>query len=88
VRVQELASLPRVGPVTGARYAWMLGEADAYPEKAGGPLPGVDPGHRKRARHVADRWRPFRSFAYAQLAVLGPWVPTPGDPEALLQRST
>jgi 3-methyladenine DNA glycosylase/8-oxoguanine DNA glycosylase len=68
-RVQELASLTGVGPVTGARYAWILGDADAYPEKAGAPLPGVDAGHRKRARHVADQWRPYRSFAYAQLAV-------------------
>jgi 3-methyladenine DNA glycosylase/8-oxoguanine DNA glycosylase len=68
-RIHELTSLTGVGPVTGSRYAWILGHPDAYPEKAGAPLPGVDAGHRKRAAHVADRWRPYRSFAYAQLAV-------------------
>lgn len=74
-RVHELASLAGVGPVTGARYAWILGDADAYPEKAGAPLPGAEHGRRKHARHVADRWRPYRSFAYAQLAVSA-WSPS------------
>lgn len=69
-RLSAFVALDGVGPVTAARFAWILGDPDAYPEKAGAPLPGtaITPS-RQRARHVADRWRPYRSFAYAQLAL-------------------
>lgn len=69
-RLAAFVALDGVGPVTAARFAWILGDPDAYPEKAGAPLPGtVSTPSRKRARQVADRWRPYRSFAYAQLAL-------------------
>jgi AraC family transcriptional regulator, regulatory protein of adaptative response / DNA-3-methyladenine glycosylase II len=69
-RLVALMGLDGVGPVTAARFAWILGDADAYPERSGSPLPGtlVTPS-RRRARQVSDRWRPYRSFAYAQLAL-------------------
>ena len=69
-RLASLGAIDGVGPVTAARFAWILGDPDAYPEKAGAPLPGtIVTASRKRALHVADRWRPYRSFAYAQLAL-------------------
>lgn len=69
-RLAAFVGIDGVGPVTGARFAWLLGEPDAYPEKVGAPMPGTTATrNRKRARELADRWRPFRSFAYAQLAL-------------------
>lgn len=69
-RLASLGAIEGVGPVTAARFAWILGDPDAYPEKAGAPLPGTTvTASRKRALHVADRWRPYRSFAYAQLVL-------------------
>lgn len=84
-RVQLLAAVPGVGPLSAARYAWIAGDPDAYPERSGASLPGTRlTASRKRSTHVEDRWRPFRSFAYAHLAAVTAerLPPPPGQPRS------